>query len=59
MAKPYTRWGARYLEEVVEVARVRYVLARDARQPSAHLWNEYARKLHTLRLRKRSQHDAT
>ena len=41
------------LEAAVKAAKVRYVQARNARQPSTAMWNEYARLLHMLRLRKR------
>ncbi len=45
------------LEEMVDRLKARYTKARDARQPSAALWNEYARLLHYLRLRKRRMKD--
>lgn len=51
---PYSEWDIRDLEASVERIRAMYIQERDARRPSAHLWNEYARKLHALRLRKRS-----
>jgi hypothetical protein len=41
------------LEEEVEKAKMRYLHARSMRQPSAIQWNDYARLLYTLRLRKR------
>lgn len=46
-----------HLEWAVEKFKARYIKARDARQPSAVLWNEYARLLHRLRLRKREMND--
>lgn len=45
------------LEEMVDRLKARYVLARNARQPATVQWNEYARLLHFLRLRKRRMKD--
>lgn len=45
------------LEATVEAAKTRYVRERDAHRPATALWNEYARLLHTLRLRKREMKD--
>ena len=46
------------LEEMVDRLKARYIKARNARQPSSTaLWNEYARLLHFLRLRKRRMKD--
>lgn len=42
------------LEAAVADAKAIYTKERDARRPADHLWNEYARLLHALRLRKRS-----
>ncbi len=41
------------LEVTVRNAKYWYIKARNAQRPSTALWNEYARLLHTLRLRKR------
>lgn len=43
------------LEEMVARIKARYIEVRDAHLPSAPMWwNEYARVLYVLRLRKRS-----
>jgi hypothetical protein len=49
----YEEYDLAKLEAAVADAKMRYIKARNARLPSASLWNEYARLLHTLRLRKR------
>ena len=41
------------LEEMVARIKARYICERDAHRPATNIWNEYARLLHALRLRKR------
>jgi hypothetical protein len=50
----------RHLElkrKTVEAIKAAYTRERDARRPSAVLWNEYARALHEYRLMKRGLND--
>ena len=53
----FEEWDLAKLEAAVLDAKYWYIKARDAHQPSVPLWNEYARLLHTLRLRKREMKD--
>lgn len=50
----YDEWDLRDLEASVERIKVMYITERNARRPTHRLWNEYSRKLHALRLRKRA-----
>jgi hypothetical protein len=45
------------LEAAVEEAKMCYLHARSMRQPSTTQWNDYARLLHLLRLRRREMRD--
>jgi len=45
------------LEEMIARFRAQYIRVRNARLPSAPMWNEYARLLHVQRLRKRSRNN--
>ncbi len=54
MTTPYEEHDLAELEAAVAEAKALYIREKDARRPSDHLWNEYARLLHTLRLRQRS-----
>lgn len=53
----YEEWDLTKLWNAVTYTKYAYIRARDARQPSAKLWNEYARMLHIYRLRRRSLND--
>ena len=53
----YEEWDLEELKAAVIDAKMRYIKMRNAHRPATALWNEYARLLHTMRLRRRSLND--
>jgi len=51
---PYEEWDLTELWNAVQYTKHEYIKARNAREPSTELWNEYAKFLHIYRLRRRS-----
>jgi hypothetical protein len=54
----YEEWDLTELWNAVVYTKHAYIRARNAREPSTTLWNEYAKMLHAYRLRRRSLRDA-